>query len=1408
MAAPHKKRTTARKMTPRARLVLTLRIMAAAALALALTTAALLGFLASEAGRAWTLARINAALAPDGRAGALEGSLFSQFQLTGIAFADREGDWLRIPRADIGWQPMSLLAGRVTIERLTAPRIAWMRLPEDGAGDPAQPLRVGVPRLPFALDIQAIRIDRLETAAALTGEALAFTLDARLSLSSNELGDTRLQLKPLGGSGDSVDVTLAIDEANQAVDLSARIAAPKGGLVNRLTGLDLPLMLRAEAVGPLASWTGGVDLDSGALAIANLTLQRDGGHLLVDGRIDPSALLAPANRQSLGGDYQLAIDASATTRDVLLLAGIVEGPPGSIAFDGGVGFRNILRFEDMAVVVDPNPGHAAQIGIAGIAISKPRIDAILNGPLRQPLVQARLAATQLAWDGTGIGQIEADMLLSWQQQAPSLALDATARDVKSSHPALAGLAGQTLTLSAEAGMDMETRLIALRHAQLAAGPIALQASGDIAAGLDRLDLALDAQLADLDMVQAMTGQPVSGTATLGARLARTRQDEALAIRLDAAFDGLRIANQTLRGLLGAKPRLTLEGAYLNPASWQIGKAVLENAPLAFSGNARARPDGPSAIAGNLKLAHRDYGEVALRLQALTMDGKPQWEIAADGTAMGAPLSGRVIAAMRNQRLYAAERINLDWGNVSLTGQLAQEAGGGLAGTADFLLQPGHRAQLFGISGDAQGQAALRQEDGTPVIQTRAAVKALAYSAGGRTPLITGPGTLDALLRLDDTPRLNAQAALDDVLVAGRTIDNLRFEAASQGAATDFSAVASFGGLSADRLDLSGRFAPDGDGHLLTGQVTGQLGGGAIATRQAIALGLHENGWRLAPLAIDVGAGSIEAEARQDRRTLALDMAFDSIASEALAALTGALQANGDFSGKARFEQSQDRRDGVLMLALDHIRSPRLPKDAGFAIRLTGDIVGQDAQLNLTLARAGERLVEGVARMALTPVQPGAWPGLAPGSALDIHLHGETPLAPLWALVPADRHSLTGLLAIDINVGGRWDAPLVDGTAALKDGRYENLDLGTRLHDIAARLAIGNRHLRLESLSANDGNGGSLRGGGDLYLDTARAADSAMTIGLDKLRLLRRDDLRATASGEMELAAAGDGLALTGALAIERAEIILNDKGAASIPKVATREINKPAYLERQDERDAPALKVALDLDVSARNQLFFQGMGLNSEWSAGLNVKGTLDDPRLAGGISLVRGEFDFATTRFTLTRGRLDFDGQRDIDPRLDVTGTGERDGLTATVTVGGRASSPRIALSSSPALPEDEILSRLLFGTSVTDLSALEAVQLGSALAALSGGGGGGTLNVLNTARSGLGIDRLTLGTGASGGTTVTGGKYLTDKVYLEVTTEPSTGESSAVVEWDITRRLSLLSRIKQQSDANFAIRWSRDY
>ena len=158
----------------------------------------------------------------------------------------------------------------------------------------------------------------------------------------------------------------------------------------------------------------------------------------------------------------------------------------------------------------------------------------------------------------------------------------------------------------------------------------------------------------------------------------------------------------------------------------------------------------------------------------------------------------------------------------------------------------------------------------------------------------------------------------------------------------------------------------------------------------------------------------------------------------------------------------------------------------------------------------------------------------------------------------------------------------------------------------------------------------------------------------------------------------------------------------------------------------------------------------------------------------------------------------------RLALTAVRDDPALTATVNIKGTAARPEITLTSSPSLPNDEVLSQVLFGASAAQLSPLEAAQLASALAALSGGGG---FDVIGNLRSFARLDRLAFAGDAAGGTTIAGGKYVTDDVYLEVIGGGREGPA-AQVEWRVKRNLSLLSRFSTSRDGMLSVRWRRDY
>lgn len=220
-----------------------------------------------------------------------------------------------------------------------------------------------------------------------------------------------------------------------------------------------------------------------------------------------------------------------------------------------------------------------------------------------------------------------------------------------------------------------------------------------------------------------------------------------------------------------------------------------------------------------------------------------------------------------------------------------------------------------------------------------------------------------------------------------------------------------------------------------------------------------------------------------------------------------------------------------------------------------------------------------------------------------------------------------------------------------------------------------------------------------------------------------------------------------------------------------------------------------------------EGLGLDSEWNADVRVRGTADAPRLVGQAIAERGTFDFAGRTLELDRGRVSFTGAGPLDSTLDILATTTVQDVTATVTITGTALKPQIVFGSTPDLPQDEILSRLLFGASVTDLSPTEALQLAAALNGLRGGGG---FDPIGSLRRATGLDRLRI-IGADQttgrGTALAFGKYIGRRLYVEVTTDAE-GNAATQLQFTLSRVFSVLATLGSFGSNSINARYSRDY
>jgi translocation and assembly module TamB len=243
--------------------------------------------------------------------------------------------------------------------------------------------------------------------------------------------------------------------------------------------------------------------------------------------------------------------------------------------------------------------------------------------------------------------------------------------------------------------------------------------------------------------------------------------------------------------------------------------------------------------------------------------------------------------------------------------------------------------------------------------------------------------------------------------------------------------------------------------------------------------------------------------------------------------------------------------------------------------------------------------------------------------------------------------------------------------------------------------------------------------------------------------------------------------------------------------------------------------IGLGITLEAPEAIFVQGRGLDAQLGGKLEVTGTSDAPQVSGGFSMIRGTFSLAGTSLRFTSGRVTFNGEGlkgRIDPTLDFVAQASVTYTTATTVklhITGFADSPKIELTSTPPLPQDDLLGLLLFGQPASQLNAFQLAETGAALASLSGigqGGGGGTIsryNPLNWIKRTLGLNTISVG-GASqpggapaggntpmSGASVTAGKYISNKVYVAAT-QSTLGTSQVEVDIDLSQRLKLQTRL----------------
>lgn len=1315
------------------------------------------------------------------RIGRIEGSVLDEMTLRNVEVRDLDGVFLTAPEIRLKWAPTAWLYDKLHIDSAEAPLMTWKRLPRTRPSVEDKPLLPG-----FDIHIGRLTIERLLLEEAVTGTAREGRVDGAATIRA---GRALVRLDAALAGGDVVRLGLdAMPEADR-LDLSLRAEAPADGLLPTLLGVEAPILVRIDGKGDWSDWSGTATMMLGDREAAALDLTAASGRFGLSGEVEAAPFVSGTARRLLAGRSRIAADVTFAKRrfegEVR-----VNAPALSVVGNGAVDLA-VSRFEDFAIGVDLKRPGALFASAAGAPV---RLTLTLDGDFETARFAYRATAPRLTVGTTTLVEARAEGQGRWSRSPRRIPVNFHAKRVTGAGPQVEDILAD---LDVTGILQWSDR--ALRGDDLRYRSRRLSGTLDLLVDLpsSRVRAALDGRLpgyeipglgrVDVEVDLDLVGNAFSGTAR--ARVTR--------------FD-----NGFLAGLAGGNPVITTRIAQGPGGRIRFDALRLEAPKLSLSGSGERRADGSFAFAA--KGEHDDYGPLVVRLEGDLARPTVSLELAKPNAPLGLSDVSLDLVPSEVGFDYVATGQSR-FGPFDSEGAILLPAGGQAAIDVASLRLAGSEGsgRLAIVEGGLDGTLRLAGGEigGTVGIAPAGGSRQrVTLDLALRNARFPGPpamrftsGEVDAVLLLGGDGGLSAQATLSArrVEIAGVALSRLDATASMRDGQGRFDAtIAGQRGADFD-LALKGTFA---DGRLAI-DGNGELEGERLALETPALLVREARGWRLQETRLTYGSGSatiagLFGEAPHVEATIRR------LPLRLLDLVDADFELGGTASGRVSLDLGKTPTGTVDLDLRKLTRSGILSASEPVDVALRGKLDAGIAGFRAVAALDGETVGRAQARIRLNG--RGGLAGQLMASPLVAQLRYDGPADTLWRLSGFELFDLSGPLEAGVDVRGSLLLPTIDGALSIKDARIESAVSGTVVEDLSGRGRFSGSRLTLSDIAGTTPGGGTITGAGTLGF-----AGGSVSIDLAfdavKARLLARDDIAATVTGPLAIRSVGNGGTISGDVTLDSGRFRLGAAGTvAAVPRLDVIEQGTP---EGEIITRAQIAPWKLDLKVKG-GPLAVRGLGIESEWTTDLAVGGTLVDPSIRGEARLVRGDYDFAGRNFRLTDGLIRFRGESPPDPLLDIEADAEVQGLTATVNVEGTGLNPRIRFSSVPSLPQDELLSRILFGTSITNLSPAEALQLGAAVASLQGGGGG--LDPVNALRKAVGLDRLRIlpaDVATGQGTSIAAGKNITRKLYVEVITDGQ-GYTATQAEYRVTRWLSILSSISSIGRAGANVKVSKDY
>ena len=1331
--------------------------------------------------------------------GEIGGAWPYNLHLAGLTVADSKGIWLKLDNADMRWSPFALLTGQLHVVDFQAQGLEVSRAPESTTPPASDATSFALPSSPLAIKIDTARVTGITLGRGLVssgskGVLAELDLETQIQLARNA-SEISLHIERTDKVPGNINLKALINPGTKYIALTLNAYdgdASHRGLIAELAGLDAaPLRVRAK-----------VDGVNGEL---------DGHINIVDGR---NLLLETTAKGKWTRDLDITIEANASGR-------IIKNALASIDGAETVALKTNFQWDrNDNISLNALNAEAGPLTFSGNA----RLGSVSKNE-RHLL------------DGTGTIK----------------GLDALLKH--KGNTALAALQWQV-----EAQLDLAKGMADVSILKVTSPAGELSYKGNLALDGSTVTGGIEGKIVDLAPLGTIIDQPLSGSGDIAIAPLVKQADGNIAGDFVIHTKDAKATNPVLTSFI---KDISADGSLLIPGEGGFALPAFSirsmTGAYALKGNVASSSSG--ILSGEAHFTADNIANVLANGSAsgaFTADATLGGKVDALEATLKAELSNGQIGQVKTERLSLNTKaitggtgfVNIEFkgapGTAQLDAQLAlPREGGAQLGAIDGDLFGSHLSGTAGldeaslVTADIKGEhvmlaplaslaGASLDGVGTLSIKARPIDGQQSGDIEFKTPTLNASGiALDRVSLSAHLADLFGKAVLDASLVAQsgqiQLIHIDKFEVLAKGPLTqlaiDVNAVGKNETISPQDVSLTAQaiLHADTQNHLDISALKLTLGEAQIALARPASLDLTQ-GIAIKNLQFDLngtsGSGSLVGDI-SIASSARLGFQLKDVPLDLLALALPVDAVHGAASGEASFDTA--REQGKLALTFDQIRIAQDLADGNpaFDATLLGSWTGKRLTLTATAQGISSKPFVLNASLPFGRYQGATFPALAKRGAVSASLAWNGPLASVMALADLSGQRFSGNARVALEVGGDISAPIINGEATLDDGSYENFVSGTLLQHLNIKLEGHSSQNLAFDLTASDGDTGKVSANGQISLAQNASSPLQISVKLANAHLLRRSDVDATLDGTLELTgpvfppSLERPALLKGTLTSKAMHIQIPDSLPVDVPLVDVTEINGTGAAPVTQTVSVQPIPVMLDIGFSTDTPARVNGRGLDSLWSGKLALAGRADQPLIKGTLTSERGTLDFIGKTFTLDKSTVTFPGTYPIEPEFNDVLSFSRSDFEAKISISGNSTKPTVKFSSTPSLPQDEILSRILFDKKVGELSPVETVQLARALAEMSGvniGGSGG--GIMNRLQESLSLDVLRIDSSPSGATTLSAGKYIQKGVYVGVEQGALADDSSVKVEIEVTPQISVDTRIGQNASGDVGVNWKWDY